>query len=781
MPNSSFLLFEVSAIEAIVKEQEYQSYEFLLAKTFISSICTGEEYQNGTIYSVKKNDGLLFLSHNPSPENQFLVFDLTKCELINIEESTPENILIVLQKVFRSAIRFWRNQPFTSAERINHTKLVVFPFKYNMNGRQNKRLVLERKPSKNMISCEGINRPLLAYKYNDEDVANGADEVADIDILELACGCFVEVLQTMQEVQSKTEKDTLASIPLGKKSLTNLTSASSSDMNEGFKYMQFNQKLEQLTEYQKAVVLCEDIETPIRVDGPAGTGKSMSLILRAYRLLCIAAKDDVPFRVIFFAHSTSTRHEIEEAFKLNKGAERFLSDANSSKQTIEIITLLDWCKNFIGFQDAQMTDLDASTAKDYQRLLIHELYEDYYNKNYSTYEPHLSDNLKKLVTPENILFSSLDYMLQHEFSIQIKGRANGDLELYKKIPSIKYGLPVMTEKDKEFVFGIFREYQSQLDDLNQYDTDDVVIETISRLNAPFWRRERARTGYDYIFADEMHLFNSNEQYAFHYLTRSLVQAKIPICFALDYSQAIGDRGDVLGDYIETDIASKAIRQTYQTVFRSSQEITDFCASIVASGTQLFKSDFNNPYDTVVSGLGEKEQRYCKVPQMHMYDNDDEMLKSIKKHINNVKREFGSDCKNYEIAVISFDSEFLNREIITQKVDRNFFYLKSRNAEGLSGEVKSKNQYILASPDNINGLEFKCVIIVGVDDGRVPPKSGTSDISENYLRYTAINQLYLCCSRAKYRLILLGNKLHGESPCLQYPLELGTLICETPAK
>ena len=47
----------------------------------------------------------------------------------------------------------------------------------------------------------------------------------------------------------------------------------------------------------------------------------------------------------------------------------------------------------------------------------------------------------------------------------------------------------------------------------------------------------------------MHLFNFNEQNVFHYLTKSNVQ-NIPICFALDYNQAIGDYGDKQDDYIE---------------------------------------------------------------------------------------------------------------------------------------------------------------------------------------------------------------------------------------
>ena len=61
-------------------------------------------------------------------------------------------------------------------------------------------------------------------------------------------------------------------------------------------------------------------------------------------------------------------------------------------------------------------------------------------------------------------------------------------------------------------------------------------------------------------------------------------------------------------------------------------------------------------------------------------------------------------------------------------------------------------------------------MIGVDEGQVPQGSGVNDISENYIKYIAFNQLYLTSSRAKYRLLILGNKLHGVSSCLKYAIE-----------
>ena len=84
-----------------------------------------------------------------------------------------------------------------------------------------------------------------------------------------------------------------------------------------------------------------------------------------------------------------------------------------------------------------------------------------------------------------------------------------------------------------------------------------------------------------------------------------------------------------------------------------------------------------------------------------------------------------------------------------------------------------SKVICTLPEYINGLEFKCVILVAVDEGRVP-QNGLWDISSSFLKYSALNKLYLSCSRAQYSVLILGNKLRGISSCLQHSLAKGAL-------
>lgn len=60
-----------------------------------------------------------------------------------------------------------------------------------------------------------------------------------------------------------------------------------------------------------------------------------------------------------------------------------------------------------------------------------------------------------------------------------------------------------------------------------------------------------------------------------------------MCFALDYAQAIGDRGDVTTNYSERVFSSTAVlKQEFKTVFRNSPQIAELCAAITSAGPDL---------------------------------------------------------------------------------------------------------------------------------------------------------------------------------------------------
>ena len=748
-----YLFFEKSAIEVLVSKIEYQTTEYSLGNQFMQVILDNKNDKLDGLYVKNTGKGIIF--SGKGCEKSFLLFDLQQSNLLE-KENDKDCLLLIFQKTFRTAIRIWNQHPFTSSEKIHESKSIIFPFAYY----DRRRVVIERQPNAKRLEKRGISHSLLAYKYGVED-APRYEEIPEIDNFVKA---GEEYLGICHEIISYFSCNT--AVTNDTQFVSPLVGASTSETvsDGGFRYMKYEYQLNHLTSSQESVVNNTNITSPIRVEGPAGTGKTASMILRAYRLLQDAKKENRTYRIAFFCHSESTRIEIENSFNLLENATDFTS--GDSEQRIIFTTLLSYCIETTRLGASQILESDANEAKLYQRLMIEDALSVVMDAKYKTYKPLLSKSLNQILSNyENN--GALVLMLQHEFSVQIKGRTDCSIEEYRNLPPIKNALPVETEKDKDFIFHIFLKYQEMLSDTHAYDNDDITVEALTQWNAPIWRRQRSEKGFDYIFVDEMHLFNLNEQYAFHYLTKSNEQKDIPICFALDYSQAIGDRGDVQQDYIEKTFCNASI-SNYKTVFRSSQQITDFCAAISASGALVFQSDYRNPYNTPASGFTQQEESLCSIPKLFMYDDDDKMIESLKLHIDECKRDL--QCKNHEIALISFDPLLLSEPCVTKLRSIIVKPISVINKLTVEKTNKQEDPIILADPYSVNGLEYSCVILIGVDEGRVPQTKDTGDISQNYIKYSAFNQLYLTSSRAKYRLIVLGNKLHGVSSCLKYALE-----------
>ena len=756
-----FLLFDENAISTYVSDSRLQSVEYPEGMIFTKHLggqLSSEIFHNTKIEYVK--DGILFVGRKKQQpakadiDKHIFCIDLTACHLL-LEETNPSRLLTVVQRAFRLVLKIWNNYPFSASERINGSKSILFPFSIA----DHHRLVIERSNQVPRLESRGISFPLLAYKYNAEEPGQIAD-IVQTDVLRHAGEMYADLkygLQLQIEKALSANEKSDPSTPLEH------VEASTTVERSDFTFWTYEQQFNALTESQRKVVEYESLSSPLRVDGAAGTGKTVSLIMRAYRLLKAHHKQGLPFRVIFFAHSESTSQRNQECFSLYPNSEYYLSP--SSEQTICFTTLFAFCREFAHIDRSSVIEDNAADSKTYQLMLIDDVVKNALKTNrIKTYRSLISTEVYTLFDAEKTDQTTLINMLQHEFSIQIKGRTDCSIENYLELDAIPNGIPCKTKPEKELIFSLFNDYQNMLQSQNTFDVDDVTIEAISHLNAPFWRRKRQNDGYDYIFVDEMHLFNLNEQSVFHFLSKDTSSKEIPLCFALDYSQAIGDRGDTSKDYISRGEFGNVKQQQLHTLFRNSPAIVDFCASIAASGTLMFGAAFSNPYGNVQYHFTHAEEMKMQVPELHMYPNDDAMISDLSNRLGELMRDL--QCKPKDIAIVSFDNKWIAEDgvALLEKSIKRKCNLLDRCSQ------ISVDSYTLTSPYAINGLEFQAVVLLGADEGRVPQTSGTSDISRHFLMYSAYNMLYLSASRAKYRVIIMGSELQGISTCLDHSIQ-----------
>lgn len=751
-----YLTFEKSAIEEIINNYQLQSIEFQLASDLILYIRGDiDEWNIKNISAKRIKDGIIFAGTKLT--KTIIVFDIEKSDLI--EKCSDQDLLIILQKTFRYAIRFWNKTAPTNCEKVFKNHTVIFPFPYSKSS--TKRIVLARNVIDKRLQVRGIKDGLLAYKYSEEGVSASIEESPETDNYRKSGEAYLELISHFRNDFAK-EKNNVGKSQKGALEIVELGHIKG---NSGFKYKSYEKQMQALTSMQRKIVEYEDVTKPIKIEGPAGTGKTAAMVLRTVRMIQECEKKQKPIKICYFTHSKSTEYAIKNMI-VSMLDEKVFSKENI--QSLKITTLQDFCIDFIKLNETQIIDLDASEAKQYQLFLIQEAYQKIRKESYKTYKFIMSDKIVDFFESEDE--TKIISLLQYEFSINIKGIAQSDLNVYKKITGLKNGIPFEEEADKEYIYRIFREYQSYLETQSVYDTDDIILETLARLNAPLWRRARVRDGIDYMFVDEMHLFNLNEQQIFHFLTKDVRQSQIPICFALDYGQVIGERSQENKTYIDQMVSDQStFTQEFNTVFRSSQQIAELCASITSSGVLLFDA-FVNPYKYCESGFIASEEALCSIPQMILYKTDEEMLNSlnnhIKKNINTYK------CQSNDIALIFFDDDLLSK-YMSEEFEKKYtiYFLNGRMENNFE-----KNAVICTFPEYVNGLEFSSVILIGVDAGRVP-QTAVSDVSINFLKYNALNKLYLACSRARYNVTILGSAAHGLSSCLNNAIERESINVE----
>lgn len=582
-----FVYFDEGACSEITSERFFQSPEFELGKLLVSVLrgTTPKAQLTFRCVALSASDGVFILTPGKGLQN-YLVIDLEEAqELLRLDDS---GLILTLQKTFRFATKYWAGlKPSVNERVLSNNKAIIFPYPIGMQTAL--RVSLDRNPDEKRRAKRESQKALLLYKFGDTE-GGGVTETARLTNFRKAW-------------DGRDEAYVLAAKQISTATGANRNGASSLVVTELRDSSSPRIVVAGLEGWSKALTTSQlafvdsPLTVPHRIEGPAGTGKTLCLVLKALKTVKDTEGVGEPHRALFIAHSEPTRRAIENLFAINGGEEYMEAELEllAKAQSIKVTTLQELCANLLKreISESELVDRDAYESKLVQRLYAIESVERALRDEYESHAPFLSEPFKKFLAETE--HWAIAEMLQHEISVQIKGRADQDLSKYRKLERLKMGLPVENEGDKTFVFLMYQKYQNELEVSAQFDTDDVVLSATSQLNTPIWRRRRAREGFDSIFIDETHLFNVNELSVFHRLTKSELHQ--PIAYSVDRSQALGDRG-------WTDLAFEAAFDPSGTlghsdptrirsVFRCSPEIVDLAFSVTSSGATLF-TNFHNP-------------------------------------------------------------------------------------------------------------------------------------------------------------------------------------------
>lgn len=745
----NFLLIDQSAASEIVSDRLLQVISFDQGAKLADGLKTGhfEPSISRRLHFVTHADGVYALT--PEKSDNRIIFDFTQLRLFN--DFTPEQCLLILQRGLRFAIKLWKNLRLSASEHITASKKAVF-FPFPFTSHTSFRVVIEREPTlRKRVPAGG--QTLLVFSAGTQDDL-GAQEEPDSRTTVEALKALASARGTIAAAATQTALQADQHLKV-----TELTPRD----NRGLASLSVAQWLNQLTKPQRAFVT-RIIAGPERIEGPAGTGKTLCLVLKCLHTLKQAHTAEKEHHAVFIAHSEVTRRSISDIFSSLDDLELLGKSRNDAAHSLTITTLQGWSAKLLGEQisEAELLDHDAMGSKELQLLHILEALQESTKSDLPTY--------RRLMSPEFIAFVENESewrtaeMLRHEIGVTVKGRASENWERYKQLPSVRYNLPLKNVNDLAFVFTVFTRYKEKLEQSGQFDTDDIILTALGQLNTPLWRRRRARDGFDSIFIDETHLFNLNELSLFHHLTRR--DGDFPIAFAVDRTQAVGDRGltdHAIGDAITQESHSSTDATKIATVFRCAPAILNAAQAVTASGATLF-TNFENPLSDASSAFTSEEEQKSALPRYVSVVDDDLATESFER-AGKLADEL--NCSRSAVAIVCFSEELYKRLArFAKERNKPVELLERRGDLEVVTRAAKGNLFILSAPEYVGGLEFDAVVLVGVDELRVPATAGTATVeSKHFVEYAAHNLLYVALTRARYRVEILGNRASRPSKLL----------------
>ena len=332
---------------------------------------------------------------------------------------------------------------------------------------------------------------------------------------------------------------------------------------------------------------------PVRVIGPAGSGKTLLMQLLALRHLRAAQNAEVNIKIVYIVYNSAMATNVSDKFRV-LGGEEYLT---SSVQSLRITTLAEYGRQVLGLPEENIIDKDANATKNFQ---IDQVRQSLRASLISFSEKVKDSNLMNQVANDEGLFIVFSTLVVAEISNAIKGRGLTDDE--KRYVNAETALSrlhgVMSIDERAIVFDCFKRYHAAIfDEFEMLDSNDVALSLAGRLRTTLWQLKRRNEGFDFIFVDEAQLFNENERRVFPYLTTGR-SAHIPIALALDEAQD-------LFAFSSAGLATLGIanveNESLPSNHRSTREIVDLAFYIIQRTTDLFTSDFPD-FQSIEKGM-----------------------------------------------------------------------------------------------------------------------------------------------------------------------------------
>lgn len=496
---------------------------------------------------------------------------------------------------------------------------------------------------------------------------------------------------------------------------------------------------------------------PMRIIGPAGSGKTLLMQLIALRYLHNRQASGDAIKIAYIVHNAAMAATVTDRFRA-LGGEDFLT---GSKQELIVTTLSEYGRQRIEISEQMVIDRDAQKTKEFQAQQIR-----YALRQVLDARPQLFEEseLLKQVWAEEELFTAFSSLVMSEISAVIKGRGlteERDRYINAETPFSRFHR-LLSQIERSVVFDCFESYHAVVfEQFGMLDSDDIALSLAGRLKTPVWELKRKSEGFDLVLVDEAQLFNENERRIFPLLSNASVK-HVPIALALDEAQEpFGLSAAGLGSLGITDVESEKLPSNH----RSTKEIIALAFFVIQRTTDLFGSEF--PDFTETDEASVLSTHPLASPPVIVVRNEDQtyprfLVRTVKRLRSKNIRQIAVICHAetyWKDLVDEFKESELPLHVITQR-----------------GEKVTPDQplVVLSRPSFVGGQEFDAVVLVGLEQGIMPPRVVNNPPLAAALEQQVLREIYLSVSRARFRVVVAINRGGTPNTALEAAKEAGMI-------
>jgi hypothetical protein len=508
------------------------------------------------------------------------------------------------------------------------------------------------------------------------------------------------------------------------------------------------------------------VNRSIRLRGPAGSGKTLTMAIKVVREAQAAKETGSDVRILFATHSWSLAGEVDDLI-------RTLSEYGDL-DNITVLPLIAVAEEILpsglSAEGLELIGDDSLAGKSLQLAQIRDVIREFKETDWITFRSNTTSDFQGRIDSElEVDVTGLAWDLLIEFGCVLGADGifpsfNAEAR-YLRLPRAPWMMNLSSDGEKRVVYALYERFWTALQERSLITSDQLLNDFLNYLETFAWNHRRRVEGFDLIFVDEFHLFNIQERQTLRYLSND-TGSYPKIFMSLDPRQSPWEV------YVDTDISTSETPQDEEldevrtvdipTVHRLTPQVLELVKHVHHEFPNLdLGADWEVPISEVES-LASPGPR----PSLFLADTQADEEIAIYRAINDIY----SAGSQFALAILDED-RFPHYLQLMQRVSSSGKFkvvtITDRDDVGL---LKSHKRGVVVGPaEYLAGLQFDSVLVAGL------PDMNSTSAHQSYRRGRNLSLLYLALTRATRDVRIFANDDYSGVPgILERAVERGIL-------